>query len=113
MKVLFLTVVLSLITVFNYAQVNPSSRYQNGYIKRSTGTYVQPHYKTTTNKTNHDNYSTTTNTNSYSGQKGYRAKDYSSGAYNYGSGKTIQTGSKGGQYYINSKGNKTYVPKRK
>jgi len=40
------------------------------------------------------------------------AKDYSSGSYNYGSGKTIQTGPKGGQYYYNSNGNKTYVPKR-
>lgn len=26
---------------------------------------------------------------------------------------TIQTGSRGGQYYINSNGNKTYVKKRK
>ena len=34
------------------------------------------------------------------------------GAYNYGSGRTIHTGSRGGQYYINSNGNKTYVPKR-
>lgn len=113
MKVLFLTVVLSLITVLSYSQVNPKSMYQKGYVKKSTRTYVQPHYKTTTNKTNHDNYSTTPNTNSYSGEKGYKAKDYSSGAYNYGNGKTIQTGSKGGQYYINSKGNKTYVPKRR
>lgn len=27
-------------------------------------------------------------------------------------GETIHTGSRGGQYYINSNGNKTYVPKR-
>lgn len=95
------------------SQVNPSSKFQKGYTRKSTGTYVQPHYKTTTNKTNHDNYSTTPNVNSYTGEKGTKAKDYSSGAYNYGSGKTIQTGSNGGQYYINSKGNKTYVPKRR
>jgi hypothetical protein len=31
--------------------------------------------------------------------------------YNYGQRQTIQTGSKGGQYCINSNGNKTYVPK--
>lgn len=112
MRALFLTVVLGLISVIGYTQTNPNSRYQQGYTKKSTGTYVQPHYKTTTNKTNHDNYSTTPNSNSYTGQKGYKAKDYSSGANNYGSGKTIHTGSKGGQYYYNSKGNKTYVPKR-
>lgn len=109
---LILTIAFGLFIFFGFSQVNPNSKYQKGYVRKSTGTYVQPHYKTTTNKTNHDNYSTTSNTNSYTGEKGSRAKDYSSGAYNYGSGKTIQTGSKGGQYYINSKGNKTYVPKR-
>lgn len=111
MKLIF-TIAFGLIILIGYSQVNPKSKYQKGYVKKSTGTYVQPHFKTTTNKTNHDNYSTTPNTNSYSGEKGSRAKDYSSGAYNYGSEKTIRTGSKGGQYYINSKGNKTYVPKR-
>ncbi|ATA90848.1 hypothetical protein CGC56_00840 [Capnocytophaga canimorsus] len=89
-----------------------STRYQRGY-QKSNGTYVMPHYKTQTNKTNHDNFSTKGNTNYYTGSSGYRAKDYSSGAYNYGSGQTIRTGSRGGQYYINSNGNKTYVPKRK
>jgi hypothetical protein len=113
MRALLLTVVLSLISILNYAQVNPNSRYQKGYVKKSTGAYVQPHYKTTTNKTNKDNYSTTTNTNLRTGQKGYKAKDYSSGAYNYGKGKIVQTGSKGGQYYYNRKGKKTYVPKRR
>ena len=51
--------------------------------------------------------------NPYTGKAGSIAKDYSFDAYNYGSGKTIHTGSRGGQYYINSKGNKTYVPKRR
>jgi hypothetical protein len=100
------------ISVFANAQTNSSTRYQNGYFKPSSGSYVQPHYKTTTNQTNHDNYSTKGNTNAYTGSSGYRAKDYSSEARNYGSGKTIQTGPKGGQYYYNSKGTKTYVPKR-
>ena len=112
MKALLLTLSFVLITFIGYSQTNPKSRYQKGYIKKSTGSYVQPHYKTSTNKTNHDNYSTTPNSNSYTGQKGHKAKDYSSGANNYGRGKTIHTGSKGGQYYNNSKGNKTYVPKR-
>jgi len=32
--------------------------------------------------------------------------------YNSGSGRTIHTGSRGGQYYYNSKGNKTYIKRR-
>ena len=89
----------------------PSVRYQSGYV-RDNGTYVQPHYKTESNITNWDNFSTKGNTNTDTGEKGYRARDYSTGATNYGSGSTIYSGSKGGQYYINSSGNKTYVPKR-
>lgn len=92
--------------------VNTTSTYVNGYTK-SNGTYVQGHYRSTQNSTNHDNYSTSGNYNPYSGTTGSRAKDYSTGAYNYGSGHTIHTGSRGGQYYINSNGNKTYVPKRR
>lgn len=92
--------------------VNTSSTYVNGYTK-SDGTYVNGHYRSSRNNTNHDNWSTSGNTNIYTGTTGSRAKDYSSDAYNYGNGKTIHTGSRGGQYYINSKGNKTYVPKRK
>ncbi len=41
-----------------------------------------------------------------------RARDDSTLSYNYGSGHTIQTGSRGGQYYVNSRGNQVYVPKR-
>ena len=103
---------LFLTSTFTFAQTNPSTRYQTGYYKPSTGTYVQPHYKTNNNNTNHDNFSTKGNTNAYTGQPGSRAKDYSNGANNYGNNKTIHTGPKGGQYYYNSNGNKTYVPKR-
>ncbi len=90
---------------------NSDSRYQSGYTK-SNGTYVAPTYKTNPNSTNIDNYSTKGNSNPYNGNSGTRAQDYSSGSKNYGNGQTIQTGSKGGQYYINSSGNKTYVPKQ-
>lgn len=92
--------------------VNTNSTYVNGYTK-SNGTYVQGHYRSSKNSTNHDNYSTSGNYNPYTGSAGSRAKDYSTGAYNYGSGHTIHAGSRGGQYYINSNGNKTYVPKRR
>jgi hypothetical protein len=90
---------------------NTDTRYQQGYT-RDNGTYVQPHMKTESNGTNLDNYSTQGNTNPYTQQQGTRAKDYSSESSNYGQGRQIQTGERGGQYYINSNGNKTYVPKR-
>ena len=99
------------INTYSVPRTNTSIRYQSGYLKEN-GTIVHPHYKTTTNKTNLDNFSTSGNTNVYKGKSGSRAKDYSPAANNYGKGKPIQVGSKGGQYYINSKGNKTYVPKR-
>jgi len=87
-------------------------RYQRGYLRKD-GTYVTGHYKTRSDRTNHNNFSTTGQRNPYTGRNGHRAKDYSSRAYNYGRGRTIHTGSRGGQYYINSRGNKTYVPKRR
>lgn len=95
----------------SYGSTNSSVRYQAGYT-RSNGTYVSGHFKTNSNSTNHDNFSTRGNSNPYTGSIGSRARDFSSGAYNYGSGRSIQTGPRGGQYYINSRGNKTYVPKR-
>ena len=96
---------------YGYSSTSSSVRYQQGYT-RSNGTYVSGHYKTQPNSTNRDNFSTSGNYNPYTGSTGSRARDYSSPAYNYGSGHTIHTGSRGGQYYFNSNGNKTYVPKR-
>lgn len=83
----------------------------SGYT-RSNGTFVSSYRRTRSNDTNIDNFSTIGNSNPFSGQRGSRAKDYSTGALNYGVGQTIRTGSRDGQYYINSRGNKTYVPKR-
>jgi hypothetical protein len=40
------------------------------------------------------------------------SNSYSTPSYSSGSSKTIYTGSKGGKYYINSNGNKTYVKKK-
>lgn len=95
----------------SYSNTNPSVRYQSGYIK-SNGTYVDPHIKTNNNTTNWDNLSTEGNYNLYNGTTGTRARDYSIDAYNYGKGQVIQTGPNGGQYYINDRRNKVYVPKR-
>ncbi len=41
-----------------------------GYVKKSTGTYVAPSFKTSPNKSKLDNYSTKGNTNPYTGKKG-------------------------------------------
>ena len=123
MKKLFICFVIAVVaSVSSYAQslygtsslygtTNTTVRYQSGYT-RSNGTYVSGHYKTVSNGTNLDNFSTKGNINTFTGSYGTVARDYSTQALNYGSGKTIYTGSRGGQYYINSNGNKTYVPKR-
>jgi|LSQX01.1.fsa_nt_gb hypothetical protein len=106
MKKLFLvSVVLFIVSVSLSSQTRV-----NGYFK-SNGTYVQPHVRSSRNSTNHDNWSTAGNTNPYTGNIGTVAKDYSNRASNYGSGQTIYTGPKGGQYYNNNSGTKTYVPK--
>lgn len=96
---------------YNYG-VNSRTTNVSGYT-RSNGTYVNGYTRTQRNSTNHDNFSTSRNFNPYTGTIGTRARDYSSQSYNYGAGQTIQTGPRGGQYYINSNGNKVYVPKRR
>lgn len=104
----FLFIVLIAVT----ATMAQSHKYQRGYTRKSTGTYVTGHYKTRSDRTNHNNFSTRGRSNPYTGSKGYRARDYSSRAYNYGRSRSINRGSRGGQYYYNYRGNKTYVPKR-
>ncbi len=106
-KVLF-TISLFFISIISFSQ---TTKYQQGYIK-SDGKYVQGHHKTTTDNTNTNNFTTKGNTNSYTGESGTKPKDYSAESRAYSSDKNIQTGPKGGQYYINNNGNKTYVPKK-
>lgn len=108
MKQIILIFAFLLATVWAFGQ---TSTWVNGYFKKD-GTYVQGHYRTNPDHTNHNNWSTQQNYNPYSNTQGSRARDYSTQAYNYGSGRTIYTGPRGGQYYINSRGNKVYVPKR-
>lgn len=106
---IFLTVVFMCMSL--NGQINTDIRYQQGYFKPSTGTYVEPHFKTHSNSTNWDNFSTKGNQNPFNGNSGYRARDFSNDAWDYGSGRTIHTGSQGGQFYYNNNGNKVYVPK--
>ena len=96
---------------YSVPSVNYNTTTVSGYY-RSNGTYVDSHVRTMPNSTNWDNFSTHGNSNPFTGSTGYRARDYSSGAYNYGAGHIIHTGSRGGQYYYNNSGHKTYVPKR-
>jgi hypothetical protein len=106
--------ILSILFIVTGATVNAQSfgndAWTNGYFNNS-GTYVNGYYHTQPNNTNWDNYSTKGNLNPYTNEYGTRARDYSNDSYNYGSGQNIYTGPRGGQYYINSNGNKTYVPK--
>lgn len=111
MKKLLAIITFLVSTISLNAQNWNNSTWVNSYYTNS-GTYVNGHYRTTSNNTNWDNYSTVGNTNYYTGSSGSRAKDYSNDAWNYGSGQTIHTGPRGGQYYYNSNGNKVYVPKR-
>ena len=104
--------IIGLSTALSLGALNAYADNNVGGYVRKDGTYVAPHTRSASNNTNKDNYSTQGNRNPYTGSSGSRAPDYSSGAYNYGSGSPISTGSRGGQYYYNSKGNKTYVPKR-
>lgn len=110
MKKILISMLTIMLAIASASAQTP--KYQKGYYKKN-GTYVQGHYKTTPDRTNHNNYSTRGNTNPTTGSKGYRAKDYSSGAYNYGRGKSISTGPRGGQYYTNRNDKRTYVPKRR
>lgn len=103
----------SLQSIYPKSTSSPSTKVAivHGYVK-SDGTYVSGYTKTKPNHTTRDNYSSSNNFNPYTGKTGYRANDYTPQAYNYGRGKHIKTGPRGGQYYINKNGNKTYVPKR-
>jgi Ni/Co efflux regulator RcnB len=103
---LIIYVFVSLYGSFAYAD-----SYVSGYTKKD-GTYVSGYTRSSPDSTNWNNYSTQGNVNPYTGYEGTKARDYSSDAQNYGSGRTIYTGPRGGQYYINDYGNKVYVPKQ-
>lgn len=67
----FIVGVLAVIVllVSSTSQVDAASRYQRGYFK-STGKFVQPHYKTQPNSYKFDNYSSKGNTNPFTGKRG-------------------------------------------
>ena len=102
---------LSFLGLVLVSTVSLADTYVNGYY-RADGTYVQPYVRSDSNSTNWDNYSTQGNSNPYTGSEGTRARDYSPEAQSYGDGRTVYTGPRGGQYYLNDSGRKVYVPKR-
>ncbi|WP_297516447.1 hypothetical protein [Flavobacterium sp.] len=117
MKKAFFFIAFLFATATSFAQ---TSTYVSGYT-RSNGTYVQGYYRTTPNYTRNDNYSTVGNLNPYTGTYGTKPADtyvpattnssystpthYSTPSYTT----PIYTGPRGGTYYINSNGNKTYI----
>jgi hypothetical protein len=111
--------------VQGYYRTAPNSTRNDNYstvgnVNPYTGTSgTQPRDGYTTTRTSSVNYSSPANysTSSYS-EPTYR-NTYTPATYSaptstysspsYSSSRTIYTGSRGGQYYINSNGNKTYV----
>jgi hypothetical protein len=68
-KILFIIAIFT----FGFIAVNSTKAYSyrvGGYY-RSSGTYVQPHYKTSPDSTRWNNYSTRGNYNPYTGKTGY------------------------------------------
>ena len=72
MKKILATILLSLMLFsgFTIAAEARSIRVR-GYYKPSTGTYIQPYYRTSPNRSKWDNYSTKGNYNPFTGKKGY------------------------------------------
>lgn len=125
MKKAFLFIVFLFAAANSFAQ---TSTYVSGYTK-SNGTYVQGHYRTAPDATITNNWSTVGNVNPYTGIPGtvsYSSSystysspsysNYSAPSYSTYSSPTystystpIYTGPRGGTYYINSNGNKTYI----
>ena len=127
MKKAFLFIVFLFAAANSFAQ---STVYVQGYT-RSNGTYVQGHYRTAPDATITNNWSTVGNVNPYTGKPGtvsyssstssystysspsystYSSPSYSTSTYSSPNYSTpVYTGSRGGTYYINSNGNKTYI----
>ena len=105
--------------MFSYSQ---GEVWVNGYTK-SNGTYVEGHYRTAPNNKKNDNWTTVGNINPYTGKNGYlpregnssllknKSKQKASSYTNSQSSqnRVIHVGPRGGRYYINGNGNKTYI----
>ena len=86
--------------------LSSSAEYIEGYCK-SNGVCVQGYYRNERNSTSSDNYPASRNVTPYTGLSVHRTNDYNSGSV-----QLIQTGPRGGQYYVDENGKKIYVPKQ-
>lgn len=71
---------LSLIVATLISATTHADTKVRGYTRRD-GTYVQPHYRSDSNRTKMDNWSTCGNTNPYTGKSGHK-NPYGSGSTN-------------------------------
>lgn len=71
MQKIFIGLFLAVFGVFGVVNATLARVSVRGYTRRSTGTYVAPHYRTSPNSTRYDNYSTRGNYNPYTGRTGY------------------------------------------
>lgn len=72
MKKIVALILISLVLGLSlFSVVEARSVRIRGYYKPSSGTYVQPHYRTSPNSSRFDNWSTKGNYNPYTGKKGY------------------------------------------
>ena len=97
-------IILSALAIITLSLCGYTQTQVKGYYK-SNGTYVAPHTRSNPNSTYNDNYSTKGNSNPYTGSQGTKSVPYNGN-------ENLKTGPRGGTYYINSNGNKTYVPKK-
>ncbi|MFA5168531.1 MAG: hypothetical protein WC530_08385 [Candidatus Omnitrophota bacterium] len=61
-----------ILALFAFQQSSFAYRSTRGYVKRSSGTYVAPHYSSTPNRIKADNWSAKGNVNPFTGKKGYK-----------------------------------------
>lgn len=74
---------------------------------------IDQHKSKTARERSNNSSSSTYRTPYYSSNSTYRnSASYSKPSYSNTPSRNIQTGSRGGQYYINSNGNKTYIKKK-
>lgn len=69
-KTLIIALVSFLVSLGLFSFAEAATRVR-GYYKRSNGSYVQPHYRSSPNSSKFDNWSTKGNINPYSGKRGY------------------------------------------
>jgi len=89
----------------------------SGNVNPFTGSIGTKTYESFSNSTVKDNYSYSGNVNSFTGSIGTKTYEsfstpsfsFSTPSYSSAASSTIYTGPRGGTYYINSNGNKTYV----